>query len=510
MWGIPDQRPSRGSIGVAHTEFGKSGRAEAGRTLAEDALNLLHARPPDRAYQQQTDALAPEHLTSAIESKVASFLPGTPPAEQLCERLKILMELQARTTTATYRQVAQTIELVVAESAAKLREALAAAFDANPVTVNDALAHVRDAIGHFTPPATEASAALKRLDGLVQKLHDLPGFDERLTTRTAKRVSDYLTEEARAEAARAIHEVLQMLTADALRRHLPTVTAALRDLEERSVRYQQQLTAFRTSLTEQVQMHHREEQDSASSVAVLLPGPSQHEIVGALLVAKECGDKTTLLSQMIAEFEVCLRERASRSSTHATAGMGLPSLMLLLPYTELAAAWIGLLDSVRRVPGFSLYERLGAFGLDAAADQLWELAAPTCFFAGRDHEVFGVNVQEIAVIALPPACGGPGDERIRGELAQRFRAKAEDNCCHVTDGAGSELTVARIKAGFPIGIEHANHALLQSYVAAGTRGHLPHLVGIVSDSELGRPSAAHVALLRNQSPANGNTNGDQS
>jgi hypothetical protein len=410
--------------------------------------------------------------------------------------------------TAAYRQVAQAIELLVAECTNRVRDALQAAFDSNPVAISEALAHVREAIGRFAPPTTEGSASLKRLDDLVQKLRDLPGFEERLVEQTAKRISDNLTEEARSAAALATHEILQVLTADALRRHLHTVTAASRDLEERSVRYQQQVTAFRNALTEQVQMRHQEEQASASSVAVLLPGPNQHDIIAALLVAKDCANKTTLVSQMIAELEVCLRERASRSCPEAAPGTGLPTLMLLLPYTELAAAWIGLLDSVQRVPGFSLYERLGAFGLDAAADQLWELAAPTCFFSGRDHEVFGVNVQEIAVISLPPASGGPNDERIRGDLAQRFRAKAEDNCCHVTDGAGSELTVCRIKAGFPIGIEHANHTLLQSYVAA--RGHLPHLVGIIGDSELGRPSPAHIALLQNQIPATPNTKENQS
>jgi hypothetical protein len=225
--------------------------------------------------------------------------------------------------------------------------------------------------------------------------------------------------------------------------------------------------------------------------------------VNALLVAKDCMEVATLASKMIGEFELRLRDRAGRSYPHA-ATAGLPSLMLHVSYTDLVAVWTGLLDAIQRVPGFSLYERVRAFGLDAAADLLWERAGPTCFFAGRDHEVFGVSIKETAVLALPPARGGPEDERIRGELEQRFRAKAEDNCCHVTHGAGSdELTVCRILAGFPIGIEYANHALLQSYAAASTRGHLPHLVGIVGDSELGRASPAHLALLHNNTTSNG-------
>lgn len=504
MWCIPDQRPSRGSIGVAHTAFSRSGRAEAGRTLAEEAVRLWHARPPDRAHEQQTDALALEHLVGAVESKVATFLQGTPTAEQLEERLKLLTELQARNATASYRQVAHAIELVVAERTGKVGDGLGAAFDANPVAVGEALAHVRDALRGLVWPTTETSAALKRFDRLVQKLRDLPEFEARLTPQATSRVSAYLVEEARAVASRATHEVLEMLTADALRRHLPSVTAALCDLEERGVRYQQQVTAMVNALADQVRVHHQDEQGTASSIALLLPGPSQHEIVGALMVAKDCTDITTLATKMIGEFELRLRDRASRSYPHA-ASAGLPSLMLHLPYTELVTVWTRLLDAIQRVPGFSLYERLLAFGLDAAADQLWALAAPTCFFAGRDHEVFGVGIQEIAVVALPPARGGPDDERIRGELAQRFRAKAEDNCCQVTDGAGSdELTVCRILAGFPIGIEYANHALLQSYVAAGNRGHLPHLVGIIGDSELGRPSPAHLALLHSNTTSNGN------
>jgi hypothetical protein len=207
---------------------------------------------------------------------------------------------------------------------------------------------------------------------------------------------------------------------------------------------------------------------------------------------------TTLAGKLAGEFELRLRGRAGRSQPQT--GGGPPSLMLGLSYTELAAVWTGLLDDLRRVPGFSLYERLRAYGLEEAADLLWQRAAPTCFFTGRDHETFGVSVHEVAVVALPPAQGGPEDERIRGELVQRFCARAE-NRCQITDGAGGdELTVCRINTGWPIGIEQANHVLSLSYAAAAARGHLPHLVGILSDSELGRPSPAYLALAGGDTP----------
>jgi hypothetical protein len=274
-------------------------------------------------------------------------------------------------------------------------------------------------------------------------------------------------------------------------------------MEQHGVQYQLQVAAFLSALADQEQLHRLDEQSTPSSIALVLPGPSQAEIISALMASRDSADMTTLTGKLAGEFELRLRDRARRSQPQA--GGGLASLLLCIPYAELATVWTGLLEDVRRVSGFSLYERLRAYGLDAAVDLLWQRAAPTGFFAGRDHEAFGVTVHEVAVVALPPAHGGPEDERIRGELALRFHNRAE-NRCQVTDGAGGdELTVCRINTGWPIGIEQANHVLLQSYAAAGKRGHLPHLVGILTDSELGRPSPAYLAIAGGETaPTNSN------
>jgi hypothetical protein len=206
MWGISNQRPSRGSIGVAHTAFSRTGQAEAARFLAEETFQLLHARASDRGYEQRADDLAPANLTSAVSIKVATLplLQGAPPtADELEERRRLLTDLQAGNLTSACRQIMHAIDQVVAERLSKLRQAVAATFDSNPADIGKAVVHVRDALRAAVWP-TEGSKALERLAMLVQKLRELPEFEGRLIPQAASRVATYLVEQGRAAAAQAL------------------------------------------------------------------------------------------------------------------------------------------------------------------------------------------------------------------------------------------------------------------------------------------------------------------
>jgi hypothetical protein len=510
MWGVPEQVPLRGSICASHTVTGREGIADAAATLAKLDFQSASSHVPDRGHLQAADALAAEPLTRAAVNHVAALPQAgeVPPEEAaLRERLRLIKDLQANSPTSACRDVRRVVEQVVTDCMDVLRQRLTASFDADPAAHAEAVRQVRTVLAETRWP-TPNGQPLQRLTNACTKLHELPRFEDRLTPEVYRRVCAYLGQEGRAAAEGALEEVVRSVAAEAYQRQLPGLTRFLREAEQQGQRYAEQVKAFLDALAENQRAVRAQRQGRSSSVSVLLPGVGADEVLSGMKAARDCPDTHALATQLHADFAARLRETARRSHPQVDADRAsVPTLLLHLGATELADAWLRLVEE-NLGGGHSLYDQARAYGLTRLAEELWQTAAPTCFFLGRDHDRFGMNLTEVAVVRLPLA-RGPADEQARGELAEFFRRRSLN--CDVTDGsrADAEISVCRINAGWVIGAELANGALIQRYGQASDQGHPPHLLGLVSDAELGKASTAYLHLL-SYSPAQRNGRGEDS
>ena len=200
-----------------------------------------------------------------------------------------------------------------------------------------------------------------------------------------------------------------------------------------------------------------------------------------------------MASKFFDRFEKTLRERAPRACPWLDADREcLANLLRAIDADLLAAAFAELVEESLG-PGHTLYEIIAGFGVDKSAQFLHARAAPTCHFGSRDIEAFNFDPLNLTIVCLPEAVG-PRDPDIRTALKAAFEKLGD---CTFTVGPSTQRTVSvvRVYAGWCIGIEQANQALLQRYVRSGESGHTPHLLGLVTDSLLGEVSPRNAMLM---------------
>lgn len=504
MWGIANQVPNRGSIGVAHTVNNHDGIARAATEIFTRAIELADSRPLERGYESALRRVAPEALTRTALAALETA-PGLDTeerdAESLRHRLALMKELSARTSSTRTQEVRRLVSQVVRDDVDKLLDSVRQSFDVNPVATSGVIRDIQANLAEMQWPQPTNSHT-KKLVRITATIAELPGHEERLLPETLQRVIQDQSQAGWEAAAAALHEVVQSLVADEWQRQWPQLQASLQDVSHRCIGYEQAARQVHEALDENERMLREDQQSKASSVAMMLPGPTADEVVNGMKTVNHCADTPALANKMFAEFDVRLRQLARETHTHLDAdGASLASLLLDLPVKDTTTEWLRLFDE-HLGHGHSLYARVGAMGTETVTEFLWKRAAPTCFFLGRDHERFGMNITEVAIVRLPPTVGAE-DPRIREHVASLFRGYSRN--CHITTGAvdDREINVCRINCGFVIGIESANHSLIQRYGEAAEHGHLPHLAGIVADSPLGGPSSAYLSLL--DSPPHGDS-----
>jgi hypothetical protein len=116
----------------------------------------------------------------------------------------------------------------------------------------------------------------------------------------------------------------------------------------------------------------------------------------------------------------------------------------------------------------------------------------TSWFDGRDDPRFGIARFEFMMVRLP-APAGPKDVEVKEVIEALFRKAGFHEI--QSSGHARSISVLRIYAGWPVGIEGGNAVLLQAYGRSTRTGHLPHLVGILSDSQAGRHAPGILRLL---------------
>ncbi len=494
FWNTPNERFVRGSLNFAETEIG-SGGVDASCLGVLDALDeRLHRDPPARSVASALTNLSPRHAASAVRDRVSGIPelapPGTDPAA-LRARRDTLASLAAGHEPSIRRKATAAAEEVAAAGMAILRAFLEQAFGTQPRRIAEVVAQVR------THRASEAECAvdrdaLRRFGRLVQCLGELTDRRDALPDRTWRNAVAKLSARARDAYEEALTAFAAEAALEVLGNHLPKIEKALAEAARHGTAFQERIEGVRTALRGPA-IPDGIAPPTPPTTVLLLDGATEGEVMATLRQRLGAADPDALGEKVRAVLEPQLRARADRAQPALPPGASLPMVLIGLDAACIAAELRALVEDATR-EGFGLYDLVDRHGVDAAARFLWTRSGPTCHLGGRAIEAFGVTPTEVAILRLPT----PANDRERAiaeRLANSFRGHGS---CEVrySDGARS-VSALRVLAGFPIGIEEQNRALLERYARAKELGHKPHLAGLVPDSPNGEASPA-ILRLREQ------------
>lgn len=496
MWGIPDQIPSRATATTSKTNVGRGGVIDAAAALGRQVFETIKLARGERAHVQAIDDLNPGRLSKMAMTAITSLaqFESTPMTlAEVNERYEVLKHVAAGTASRDAREIAEAVQKVVEGRTAEVRAGFGKLFDQQPADVVDAVVQGRQQLNDYTPPRGNLKL-LAKLRRILQRLHELPQFETSLVPGTYQGVRTALLQEARKATEEALVEVIDGQTWAALQDKRPTLEVFFKEIQARGVKFQTQVSAVVDDLAEKQQEARQQEQEMASSATLTLPGPDKDEVLTGMRTVAGCAEVSALVELLVPEFDAALRTFARHHYPHLDAqNASFATLNVEIRSGEIAEILVRLVES-RLGTGHSLYQLVERYGIAKCAEYLVQRAGATCFFAGRTEHRFGFTPMEFAILRMPPAKDS-ADEEVR----ELFRGEVEHLApnLHVDEGndLDREISITRFFCGWIIGTEAANGALLQHYAFAGDEGHPPHLVGIVSDSPLGKVSPAYRNLL---------------
>lgn len=225
---------------------------------------------------------------------------------------------------------------------------------------------------------------------------------------------------------------------------------------------------------------------------IVLEEASKPEFMAALMVSCKVGSQSELISVLRDDFDQRLRQLAEKrgfGANHARQ-MSFRTLMLTLRESDIVDAFRDIV--LEGTSGsHSFYEACQNYGLERLVSDLCNRSRITSWFDGRDNERFGITRYEFLIVRMSKATN-PEEIKIKEILVKLF---IKAGFAHVEDSSQSRsIAVVRISAGWPVGIEGGNQALLSEYKTSAESGHLPHLVGILPDTKAGEHAEGIMRL----------------
>jgi hypothetical protein len=498
MWGAADQIPNRGPITTSYSTMGEEGVTDAVQALAERVLTAADQRPLDQSYREALAELEPARLTQAALAAVTSlprFSNGAADAEELARQLRLLDELHARHASRDGGDLLDACRDVVAKRMAQLHEALRAAFETRPRSLEGVLQDCNERLGALRRTDHPGGARSKAGRALA-KLRELPQHEESLLRPTYQRVAVQLLAIAREAVGQAMVAAIDDAIWRLLQADLAALPQRIRRLRDDAARCASHLAELAEVFRAARKAVRGRQEAFAGAGALLLPGPTKEQVLADALLQSGEADLAALGERLLAEWESQLRHDGQPPPSMALGDRGLASCLIAKPTAALAG---GLEQVVRRTLGSqrSLYREIQSYGIERWAAQLIELAGPTCFFPDAQHARFGLSPTHFAVVRLPAAVTSEDEEiRVQVKAACDAAFTAAKLVSHIENGAAAEheIYLTRLGTGYIPASDGVGQALLADYQEADDEGHPVHLIGFVPDSQAGRASRGYCLL----------------
>ncbi len=494
MFHGPAQVHSRGSLNASATNLQTLGRHDALATLYQQLLALLKERPhPDLPELRTLDTrLLAIKITRRLLAQPELAPPGSAPAE-LQERVKVLRQLRSRKPSRIHREATDAALHTISETAAAIFQALDRAAAHAPFRLGELAASVRHEISQVQLPESQG-LPITKLENTGRALEAVQQRVGLLSGEARERILAQLTQRAQSIYEEAIHDAALEHASEVLREHLRALTARLDELAKLAAQFARSSEAVRSQIDACRVTRLKAEIYAESSVYLTLPGPTESEVLAAMIARAGCGDRRELAAEFLSRLEVALRDRAALESPAVKATPGIGLLLTALAPETIAQEYERIFEGALG-EGHGVYEIIARVGIRHVAQTLLERAEPLCQLSSRDIPQFNVNIHNLTIVRLPPPVAPP-DALIRDRLAAAFRELCAEGCS-ILETSPTErdaVSVVRFNLFWPIVIESGNSRMLEHYARCEEIGHHPHLVGIVEGTHAGEPIPAYTQL----------------
>ena len=493
MFGIPDQRCCNGNAMVVQTTVGAA-EVEA---LLRDLLPQVLQRdlgPTTQIDRRSLGEIEPSALLQRVKTNVHALhdlrLPADSEPKTLIQQVDLLKAMAAGQKPQLREEILRAAGTICQEAAQRLRRTFDEAATRAPSQVDAVLEDWLQALNNMDIPSSLDGKAMAVLENRAEQLTGLGRLRPDLKETTYLALQRRLRHAAQAEYAAALEEIISGSFQQCWKREREVV-------KERCGQHLEDCRTYRARIRMCADQFDRAFQRARQRLTTLRAGnqvvlgePSSEDLLAAIMTHRKLGSQAELLDALRHDLEERLREAAAR---HGMAHHDVPfrRLLLALPVGEVADAFRGLI--VESISGtHSFYETCQTYGLDRLASELVKRSQITSWFDGRDDSRFGIARFQLTLVRMPSAAN-PKDAQIKELMEGLFRQAGFHQL--LTNGHERSLSVLRIYAGWPVGIEGGNTALLEAYGRSQQTGHLPHVVGILPDSQAGEHAPGILKLL---------------
>jgi hypothetical protein len=450
------------------------------------------ARVDRRILGEFQPAVLLERSKTALQAIPNLSLSGNLDIEAVQKKADLLKALHAGRKPELGEQIARGTSTVCQEAGQHLRRTFDAAADGAPSKVDAVVDDLLKAIDQLAVVETGDEQAVARFTRRAEQLAGLPRWRQELPEASFKSLERQLLEVAQTE----YNQAFAWIVSESFRHAWQNEREAFR---ARIDHFREDAQAFRAKVrrcTEEFDRAYQRAKQRAAALRsgnqVLLGGASDEDLRTALMEHRKAGSQVELFEGLRQDLEERLRERALRRGLGTeTQQAPFRRLVLTLPVDEIVEAFRDLLLAGVSTT-YSLYDSCQAYGLERLVSELVRRSRITSWFDGRDDPRFGINRFEFRLVRLP-AAANPKDVETKDLIESLFRKAGFHEIR--TSAYSRTISVLRIYAGWPLGIEGGNELLLQAYGRSVRTGHLPHLIGILPDSQAGRHAPGILRLL---------------
>jgi len=224
---------------------------------------------------------------------------------------------------------------------------------------------------------------------------------------------------------------------------------------------------------------------------VILEEANKTEFLAALTTRLKVGSRSELIGELRHNFEHRLREQAERRGigSQYAQQMSFRALILAMSEADIVDNFTSLILEGTS-DSHSFYESCQGYGLERLVTDLVNRSRITSWFEGLDNPRFGISCHEVRIVRMAKTANA-NEAKIKEVLDALFTREGfyiEDNY------HARSISVSRVYAGWPVGIEGGNAALLKAYKKSADIGHLPHLVGVLPDTKAGEHASGIMRL----------------
>jgi hypothetical protein len=495
MWGTRQQRCTNGNVGHAGTAMSSTAPEEtSGENLPKVAdIDTDQTVPIDRRILARLEKVG---LWQQIQVSVSAHphldLPSGPSLAEMIQKSQLVASLVSGGKPHLAEELALSIKKACQEAGKAVRKQFDLAAATAPSKVDAVVNDLADAIAQMDCVGASDDHALSRFQKRANQFKSINSLKSQVKETTYEKLTTQLVQQAQGEYSDVLRQWSEECFSEYWKKELEMV-------RERLEKYLQDSRDFRSKIRicvdeskKRFNIAKERLTTLQSGNQVILEEASKAEFQAALMASYKVGSQSELITELRHDFEELLRELAEKRGMGVQQAQRMPfrALILALSETDIVDIFTSLILE-RTSDSHSFYESCQAYGLERLVSDLVSRSRITSWFDGHDNPRFGINRYEMRVVRMAKATN-PKEAKIKELLKILF---AKEGFQEIQDDFRSRsISTIRIYAGWPIGIEGGNPALLKDYKKSAETGHLPHLIGILPDTKAGEHAKGIMRL----------------